>query len=139
MVTLTVLRRRATLVCGVLFVLLSAGDFLLMILRHDWSVFSLIEELILAALGVGLLFGNGFARRATALLLVLVAIILPVGYMNPFNASDMLAEQGTAPSVTSILLWMVPLEIFLVFAIWAVDPIRRKKGPAAPTDTDAKP
>jgi hypothetical protein len=138
MVTLIVLRRRVTQVCGALFLSLAALEFLLMALGRDWSVFTLIKELIMVALGTGLLLGNAFARRATALLLVLVAIGLPLGYMNPFNASDMMAGQGTAPSVPAILLWMVPLETFLIFAIWAVDPLK-PKGNGAAGAADPKP
>lgn len=138
MPSLTAIRRRITQACGVLILLLAAFDVLAMILGHDWSVFVLIKSLVFAALGVGLLLGKVFARRATALLLVLAAIGLPIGYINPFNASDMMAAQGTAPSLGHILLWMVPLEMLLLFTAWAVDPLRRERAAATPAG-DPKP
>lgn len=137
MIALSVLRRWVTLACGASFVLLAVGEFLMMVLGHDWSVVSLVKELVMVALGSGLLLGNAFARRATALVLLLVAVVLPLGYMNPFNASDMIAEQGAAPSVADILLWMVPLETLLIFVVWAVDPLKRKAS-SAPGAGDAK-
>jgi hypothetical protein len=130
MPTLPVLRRRITQACGVLFLVLALVDLLPMLLGHGWSVFLFIKTLIEAALGVGLLLGNLFARRAAALLLLMVTIGLPIGYINPFNASDMMAGGGTAPSLASILLWMVPLELLLLFIVWAVDPLARERAAA---------
>ena len=126
MVALPIFRRRVSFGCGVLLSLLAAVDLVLMLLGTEYSIFTVLKDLIVAALGFGLLLGNVFARRATALLLVVVAIGLPIGYLNPFNASDMMAEGGTAPTVTAVLLWMVPLEIALLFLAWAVDPLRGK-------------
>jgi hypothetical protein len=122
-----VLRRRVTQICGILFLLLALIDLLSMLLGHDWSLFLFIKALVEATLGAGLLVGNVFARRAAALLLVLAAIGLPIGYINPFNAGDMMAEGGTAPSIPSILLWMMPLELLLLFLAWAVDPMARER------------
>src|SRR5579885_2590164 len=118
MLALPVLRRRLTLGCGAFLLLLAAIDVLLMLLGPEYALFAVIKDLIVAALGVGLLLGNTFSRRATALLLVLLAIGLPLGYLNPFNASDMMAGQGEAPSVASVMLWMVPLEVVLLFMAW---------------------
>ena len=126
------LRRRITQACGVLFLLLALLDLLPMLFGHGWSLFLFIKAVVEAALAAGLLLGNLFARRAAALLLLLVAIALPIGYINPFNASDMMAGGGAAPSVASILLWMVPLELLLLFVVWAVDPLSRERTAARP-------
>jgi hypothetical protein len=120
----TTIRRRVTQACAALLVVLAVFDVLAMILGHDWSTFTFIEAIVWAALATGLFMELAFARRATALLLLLAAIVLPIGYINPFNAGDMMAQQGVAPSVTHILLWMVPVEALLLFAVWAIDPLR---------------
>lgn len=132
---LTLVRRRVTQACGIVLLLLAGIYLLMLLLAQTWSLATFIEALIFAALGAGLLLGNAFASRATALLLLLIAIALPIGYLNPFNASDMMAGGGTAPSVAVVLLWMVPLEILLLFIVWAVDPLRRRRGPAPDDDT----
>jgi O-antigen ligase len=72
------------------------------------------------AFGLGLLTYRPWARTALALLCVLVSIVLPAGYINPFMAMETL----NPPPLQEILLWMVPLVVGLLVLAWLVHPPR---------------
>lgn len=72
-------------------------------------------------LAFGLFRQIAWAMRTAALIFVLAAIILPVGVFNPFTAGDnLLAGEGLV-SIMSTLLWLVPLEFFLLGVAYALD------------------
>lgn len=77
---------------------------------------------VLGPLGVGLLGMHRLARRVAAWLCLLVAIMLPVGAINPFSAMEL---EPAAPSLASILLWLVPAVVGLIIMAWALDPPRK--------------
>src|SRR5690349_16630571 len=74
----------------------------------------------LVALGAGLISRSFWARRAAAALCLVVAVFLPIGFINPFAAMDLPEPQPLA----QILAWMIPTLIGLVLLAWLVDPPR---------------
>jgi hypothetical protein len=88
-------------------------------------------------LGAGLLLvfayavfrGFRWALRLAAGVLLLVAVILPVGLINPFMATEQMAAGFQSSSLAITLLWLIPLEAILLAAIWFIDPPKIRKEP----------
>lgn len=74
----------------------------------------------LLALGIGLWLLQFWARRMTAALCLLVAVLLPPGVINPFAAMDV----ASPPTLGGILAWLIPVVILLLATAWLVDPPR---------------
>ena len=68
-------------------------------------------------------------RRLAAFVILLFAIILPVGILNPFTAGDYLAMGETPPTVTDTLVWLIPVEAIILFAVYLIDPKKTDKKP----------
>jgi hypothetical protein len=81
---------------------------------------------IFVAFSVGLFAMNGVTRRIVAALCLFAAVIIPLGYMNPFAAGDMKAAGMEPPPVMGILSWMGPLIGGLLVLAWLIDPPRAK-------------
>lgn len=67
------------------------------------------------------------ARRAFAFALVLLALIIPLGVINPFAASDLMAQGATPPGLDQILVWLLPLEIGLLLVAYFIDDTGSKR------------
>lgn len=65
-----------------------------------------------------------WAGRGAAALLVLWAIFVPVGLLNPFTSAAILVQIANEPQK---LLWLVPLELSLLGMAWLVDPPRKRQ------------
>ena len=68
-------------------------------------------------------------RRLVAFVILLFAIILPVGILNPYTAGDYLAMGETPPTVIGTLVWLIPVEALLLFAVYLIDPKKTDKKP----------
>jgi hypothetical protein len=75
----------------------------------------------LLSLGVGLALRQFWARRATAALGLVAAVLLPIGVINPFAAMDV----AKPASLSEILAWLVPVVTALLLLAWLVDPPRK--------------
>ena len=81
----------------------------------------------LLVIGIGLILDRFWPRRITAAFALVIAVLLPVGYINPFNAMDL---PPPPPTLTEILAWMAPTVIGLLVFAWLVDPPRARKDAA---------
>lgn len=79
--------------------------------------------LALIGRGVVLLFAAGIAARwqvalrVAAALLLLGALLLPLGVWNPFAAVDGIEMS----SVSATLVWFIPVELCLLLSAWVLD------------------
>lgn len=89
-----------------------------------------LASLVLATLALGLAYAiikqYRWALRLTTAILLVAAVVLPVGVLNPFSAGDYLVAGMEAPSVTQTLLWLVPVEILLLLIAFLIDPESKK-------------
>ncbi|WP_455198563.1 hypothetical protein, partial [Kaarinaea lacus] len=82
---------------------------------------------ILCLLGFGLVRCWDRAKHLLAAVLLFSAIVTPIGFINPFHAGDQIARYGNAPAIAEILIWLVPLEIFLLVIAWLLDlPVKKR-------------
>lgn len=65
-------------------------------------------------------------RQLVALVILLMAIVLPVGVFAPFTAGDYLAMGESPPTVGETLMWFLPVEMALLFAVYLIDPKKAK-------------
>lgn len=65
--------------------------------------------------------GHWLARRIFSYALVLLAIVIPGGVINPLEASDILASGGTPPDLPELLAWIIPTEIVLLATAYMMD------------------
>jgi hypothetical protein len=88
---------------------------------HGFTLFDGAWFLVIAGLIFGLLKSSIVAYRAVAVICLLVAIITPIGIFNPFTAGDYFSEGIDPPSVGSTAIWLVPMEIGLLFTAFFLD------------------
>lgn len=119
-------RKYASILCGAFLCFISVRAFYLMFFKDGIAFGRLIFLTLASIFSVGLLLQAPFARRLLSAMLLLVAIILPSGLLNPFMASDMIASGQRPPEVHNALLTIIPIELVLLALIWLVDPIIKK-------------
>jgi hypothetical protein len=59
--------------------------------------------------------------RLTALVLLLSALVLPIGIFNPFTAGDYLTAGKAPPSIAITLMWLIPVEVVLLITAYVID------------------
>jgi len=59
-------------------------------------------------------------------ILLLVAVLMPVGVFNPYRVGDYMVAGQQMPSVAKTLLWFIPLETLLIAAVFVIDPRKKK-------------
>jgi hypothetical protein len=107
--------------------------FILFILRITWVALThggslilvLVFASILSILSYGLLKELTWAFRSTAFLYLIIAILLPVWIFNPLRAGDYLMAGKQLPEIEDTLLWLIPVELFLLVVVYILD-LRRK-------------
>ena len=62
------------------------------------------------------------ALRTIAFIILMIALILPIGVFSPFTAGEQILAGGAPPSIAGTLIWLIPLEIFLLAVIYLIDP-----------------
>jgi len=122
------LRKVTIILCSLLCLAVSVRGFYEASLQKPDS----LGSLVLAALATGLAYAiikqyHWALRLMTAILLV-TAVFLPVGVLNPFAAGDYLAVGREAAPVAETLLWLVPLEILILVIAFLIDPGRTNSG-----------
>ena len=117
-------RRWASVFCGVGFLTLATW-WLALVIRSD-SPHPIIGAfaVVLVTFGIGLFMGWRWAGRGAAFVLVLWAIFVPVGVLNPFMSAIILVQAVNAPLK---LLWLVTLEVALLGMAWLIDPVTTRK------------
>lgn len=110
-----------------LVMLVAAARMLWVFLTSYRSTGGLIAVLVLIAVAIGVLRDRRLALRCAAAICVLMAFILPVGIFNPFAVGDYLAQGHEPPSVSMTLIWLLPIEVALLFATWIIDPPRKAR------------
>ena len=88
----------------------------------------------LMVLGVGLVMNGFWPRRIVAALCLVIALFLPLGYLNPFAAMDL---PYPPPPVGQILSWMGPTVVTLVLLAWLLNPPNAARGAGKARDREA--
>lgn len=117
-IELTTIRRWASIICGAFFLIVAVRSI---------YISNYIFAVLFSTLGIGLLMSKAWANRGAAFIFLLAAFIIPLGTINPFNAGDLMAEHGEIPSVSQMLIWIVPLEICILCLVWLLDPPRKRE------------
>jgi hypothetical protein len=106
-----------------------AVSFTLMALRLIWvattqggdKVLTSAFVLLLLVLAFGLVRRFRWAMRLTALMLLLSALVLPIGVFSPFTAGDYLTAGKAPPSIAITLMWLIPVEVVLLVTAYVID------------------
>lgn len=107
-----------------LFAVLAGGFAVQVILvgwDHGFETARLVVLGLTLALVWGLARGRLWGRRAATVLCLLVAIGLPGAYLSPFAAGDAMAQGLAPPTIGELMVWIVPVEIFVLGLAWALD------------------
>jgi hypothetical protein len=120
------LRQVTVILCSLLCVALAVRGFYEASLQKAGSLGSLVIGTLALGLAYAIIKQYRWALRLTAAILLVAAVILPVGVLNPFTAGDYLAAGKEAPLVTETLLWLIPFEILLLVIVFLIDPGRKK-------------
>jgi len=120
------LRQVTVILCSLLCVVLAVRGFYEASLQKAGSLASLVLGILTLGLAYVIIKQYRWALRLTAAILLVAAVILPVGVLNPFASGDYLAAGKEAPLVTETLLWLIPFEILLLVIVFLIDPGRKK-------------
>ncbi len=101
---------------------------LLLAARLVWAAWALevtagriILALAACTLAFGLVKNDPATLRLTAAICLLAALFLPVAVFNPLAVGDYLAAGAQPPAFPGALLWVAPLEIFLLASAYVLD------------------
>ena len=120
------LRQVTVILCSLLCVALAVRGFYEASLQKAGSLGSLVLGTLTLGFAYVIIKQYRWALRLTAAILLVAAVILPVGVLNPFTAGDYLAAGKEAPLVSETLLWLIPFEILLLVIVFLIDPGRKK-------------
>jgi hypothetical protein len=121
------IRKIVVIGCSFLF-LIAAVRIIWVGIVNDRDILAMAVPLIVTlCLSFGLFQQYRWALRATGVVFLLCAVLLPVGIFNPFTAGDYLTAGKELPSVGRTLLWLIPVEIFLLASVYIIDPRDPKK------------
>lgn len=81
----------------------------------------IVGGLVLVSLTIGLVVDKPLALKITGALCLLFALFLPISVFNPLSVGDYLAEGKEPPSFPGSLIWLIPLEMFLLFSAHVLD------------------
>lgn len=115
------------LCCAIFFALLGCRIIWLKFVAERGMTSTIILSTLFFLISYGLIRQNRLALRGVAFIFLMLAITLPVGLFNPFTAGDYFAAGNEPPSVSQTLIWLVPVEIFLLSIIYIIDPKHKKK------------
>ena len=114
------------ILCSLVCVAVAVRSFYEASLQKAGSLGSLVLGTLALGLAYAIIKQYRWALRLTAAILLVAAVILPVGVLNPFASGDYLAAGKEAPLVTETLLWLIPFEILLLVIAFMIDPGRKK-------------
>ena len=116
------LRQVTVVLCFLLCVAIAVRSFYEASLQKAGFLASLVFGTLALGLAYAIIKQYRWALRLISAILLVAAVILPVGVLNPYVAGDYLAAGKEAPLVTETLLWLVPLEILLLVIVFLIDP-----------------
>jgi hypothetical protein len=116
------LRQVTVILCSLLCVAIAVRSFYEASLQKTVSLGSLMPGILALGFAYAIIKQYRWALRLTAAILLVAAVILPVGVLNPFTAGDYLAAGKEAPLVIETLLWLIPFEILLLVIVFLIDP-----------------
>ncbi len=120
------LRQVTVILCSLLCVAIAVRGFYEASLQKAGALASLVLGVLVLGLAYAIIKQYRWALRFTAAILLVAAVVLPVGVLNPFASGDYLAAGKEAPLVTETLLWLIPFEILLLVIVFLIDPGRKK-------------
>jgi hypothetical protein len=115
------LRRPVALGCAVIFMLMASRLIWVAVTQGGDRVLTFVFVLVLLVLAFGLMRRFRWAMRLTALVLLLSALVLPIGVFNPFTAGDYLTAGKAPPSIAITLMWLFPVEVILLITAFVLD------------------
>jgi len=114
--------KRPTEIGCALFLAVAAARYLwIAVFNTRGSTAAVVMMIITGSIAFGLMKQQRWAVRACTALLVLIAVILPVGLFSPFRAGDMMAAGIEPPSVLQTLAWLVPVEVIMLAIMYVLD------------------
>lgn len=113
----TVLVRLRGIVAIVLAALLTYPSLSALVVHEQMDTLALIGRGALLLFAAGLAVRWNVALRVAAALLLIGALLLPLGVWYPFAAVD--GVELTAVSAT--LVWFIPVELFMLLSAWVLD------------------
>ncbi len=119
--TIVLRLRRYLAIAFAIFSLLLAARLAYAALALEVTAGRIILTLALCALAFGLARNDSAALRLTAAICLLAALTLPMAVFNPLAVGDYLAAGEQPPSFPGALLWVAPLEIFLLAFAYVLD------------------
>ena len=124
--TMPQIRRVIIIGCASLLVLISIHNFFVAATIGQSIIQNIISGSLLFGLAYAIYRQYRWALRLIAAILLLVAVLMPVGIFNPFRVGDYMVAGQQTPSVAQTLLWLIPLEILLLTIVFIIDPIKKR-------------
>lgn len=118
-------RRVSSIVWAALMLMLAAWLFYLAATRAEAGATRVVGGGLLAGLSYAVYRRRRWALGLSALVAVLTAVLLPIGFINPFRTGDQLAAGGQPTPIWQTLLWIVPLDALLLGFASMLDPRRQ--------------
>jgi hypothetical protein len=109
-----------------LFAFLGFRIIWLKIVAGHGMISTIIFSTLFFVISFGLFRKHRWALRGVAFIFLMIAIILPAGLFNPFTAGDYFAAGMEPPAISQTLIWLIPVEIFLLTVIYVIDPKNSK-------------
>ena len=126
------LRQISIVLCALIFALISIRSFYEASLQKPEFLASLLLGGLSLSFAYVIAKQYRWALRLAAAVLLGLAVFLPIGLLAPFTAGDYLSAGKEPPPLTETLLWLIPLEISLLWIVFLIDPGSKKPGKSLP-------
>lgn len=120
------LRKPTIIGCSLLCGFTSASSFFIFVTQDQKAIGNLVFGVLLLVLAFFIFKEYRGALRLMAGIFILIAVVLPIGILNPFTAGDYMAAGREPPSVLSTLLWLIPIEVLLLVIVFIIDPVKKQ-------------
>ena len=120
------------MLCALIFALISIRSFYEASLQKPEFLASLLLGGLSLSFAYVIAKQYRWALRLAAAVLLGLVVFLPIGLLAPFTAGDYLSAGKEPPPLTETLLWLIPLEISLLWIVFLIDPGSKKPGKSLP-------
>jgi len=107
--------------CACLFVFVAFRSFLEMV-KAQGGLPRFAAGLFFLGMAFAILKQYRWALYLTSAIVLLCAIVLPVGVLGPFTAGDYILAGKTPPSMMQTLGWLIPIEVLLLAVSHIITP-----------------